>query len=120
MTVSTDCSNAAAGSLLGGSAVAHLRQVGTIAGDKADAVTSWAVTGHDDGGVECLQLVEAREPLPDAGTEARECRLSAHGEIAGKQDAVGLDPDNRIADGMIGTHGRQFRLHTTEIEVVPA
>src|SRR6476661_8284502 len=35
--------DAAAGSLLGGRAVAHLRQVGAIAGDKADALTDRAV-----------------------------------------------------------------------------
>src|SRR6476620_7961031 len=51
---------------------------------------------------------------------ARKGRLSAHGKIAGKQDAVRVDPDDRIADRMVWAHGCEFRLNATEIEVVVA
>src|SRR5262245_35904927 len=73
---------AAAGLFLGGGAVAELRQVGAVAGDEGDAVAGRTVTGDDDGGLERLQPVEAREPLPKARMRARKGRLSAHGEIA--------------------------------------
>ena len=82
--------DAAAGSLLGASAVAHLRQVGTIAGDKAAAVTRRAVARHDDGRVECLQPVEAREPLSTARMGARKDRLKPRGDaILSRQHTIG-------------------------------
>src|SRR5262245_13097094 len=72
----------AAGALFGGGAVADLRQVGAVAGDKGGAVAGRAVTGDDDGGLERLEPVEARLPLPKARMRARKGRLRPHGEIA--------------------------------------
>ncbi len=106
--------------LLSRRSVADLNQIRTIAGNKAGAVARWAVTRHDDGGLECLQPVETLEPLPEARMRARKGRLSAHGEIAGKQNALGLDPDDRIAGRMVWAHGNELRLYPAEVEIVVA
>ena len=112
--------DAAAGSLFSGGAVANLHQVSAIAGDEGGAVASRAVARHDDSGLECLQPIEAREPLSKARMGARKGWLRAHSEIAGKQDALGIDQDDRIADRMVWAHGCEFCMHTAEIEVVVA
>src|SRR5262249_48374258 len=70
--------DAAARALGGGRAVSPLRQVGAIAGDERGAVAGRAMAGHDDGGVERLQPVEAREPVLQARTRAGKGRLVAH------------------------------------------
>src|SRR5262249_60681869 len=73
-----------------------------------------------DGGRELLQAMDAGEPLLKARTRACKGRLRTHGEVPGKQNSVGLDPDNRVADGMVRAHRCQFRPYAAEIEFVVA
>src|SRR5262245_63835701 len=108
-------SDTAARPLCRSSAVADLRQVGAIAGDERGAVAGRAVTGHDDGGLERLESVEARQPVLKARAGARKGGLIAHGDIAGKQDALGLDPDDRIADRVVGADRKSTRLNSSHL-----
>src|SRR5438105_6708941 len=55
-----------------------------------------AVARHDHDGLQCLEPIEAREPLLDARIGARKGRLCLHGEIAGKEHSVALDPDTHV------------------------
>src|SRR5262245_30013141 len=60
------------------------------------------------------------EPLAKRRIGAAERRLGLHGDIAGKQDAVGLDPDGDVAAGVVGTHRGEAHFHAAEVEVVVA
>ncbi len=77
------------------------RELTSIPPDERSTLAGRAVARHDNAWLERLQSVEAGEPLPQARMRACKGRLGAHGEIAGKQDAVRLDPDNRIAGRMV-------------------
>src|SRR5262245_12977763 len=57
----------ATGLLLSLGAVADFDEVGAVAGDEGGAITGRAVARHDDGRLECIEPVEAGEPLPAGG-----------------------------------------------------
>src|SRR5882672_5583272 len=68
----------AAGSLFGLGTIAHFDKISAVAVDEDSAVAGRTVARHDDGGLECFQPVEAREPLAAARMNAGEGRLRAH------------------------------------------
>src|SRR4029078_5696598 len=58
--------------------------------------------------------------MADVGIGAGESRLRAHGNIAGEENAVRLDPNRGVAPRVVRTHGDELHFHTAEIErVIP-
>src|SRR5262249_35919670 len=81
---------AMAGVLLSRRALAHLGEIGAIAGDKADAIAGRAMARHDDGGLEGFELVEARHPSLQARMRGRESQLRPHCDVARVQAPAGV------------------------------
>src|SRR5205085_3845082 len=85
----------AAGLLLRAGARHHFLEIVPVARYEA-RIAERAVARHEHGGLQCLEPIEAREPLLDARIGARKGRLCLHGEIAGKEHSVALDPDTHV------------------------
>ena len=56
--------------------------------------------------------------MADVGIGAGKSRLRAHGNIAGEENAVGLDPHRGIATRVVRAHGDELNLHAAEIDSV--
>src|SRR5262249_58015590 len=84
---------AMAGVLLRRRALAHLGEIGAVAGDKAGAIASRAMARHDDGGLEGFELIEARHPSLQARMRAREGRLRPPSDAPREHHPVGVEPN---------------------------
>lgn len=68
--------------------------------------------------LERLQPIEVTQPLSKARMRTRKRWLSSHGKIAGKENALGSDPYDRVACGVIRAYREDLCLHAAKIEVV--